>query len=53
MCRHDQKACDWLEPCGHYPEDYGADKDKAFFEMEMTLEDDTRCRLLMPTLRGQ
>ena len=33
--------CDCPEPCGCYAEGYAAGKDKAFFEMEMALQDET------------
>ena len=33
--------CDCPEPCVCYAEGYAAGKDKAFFEMEMALQDDT------------
>ena len=34
-------VCDCPEPCACYAEGYAAGKDKAFFEMEMALQDDT------------
>ena len=33
--------CDCPEPGGCYTEGYAAGKDKAFFKMEMALQDDT------------
>ena len=33
--------CDCPEPCGCYAEGYAAGKDKAYFEIEMALRDDT------------
>ena len=33
--------CDCPEPCACYAEGYAHGKDKAFFEMEMVLQDDT------------
>ena len=33
--------CDCPEPCGCYAEGYAAGKDKAYFEIEMALQDDT------------
>ena len=34
-------VCDCPEPCDCYAEGYAAGKDKAFFEIEMALQDDT------------
>ena len=41
MTDKERRLCDCPEPCGCYAEGYAAGKDKAFFEMEMALQDDT------------
>jgi len=41
MTDEDRQVCDCPEPCGCYAEGYAAGKDKAYFEMEMALRDDT------------
>ena len=41
MTEQERPLCDCPEPCGCYAEGYAAGKDKAFFEMEMALQDDT------------
>ena len=41
MTGKELSLCDCPEPCGCYAEGYAAGKDKAFFEMEMALQDDT------------
>ena len=41
MTERERPLCDCPEPCGCYAEGYAAGKDKAFFEMEMALQDDT------------
>ena len=41
MTDEERRLCDCPEPCGCYAEGYAAGKDKAFFEMEMALQDDT------------
>ena len=33
--------CDCPEPCGCFAEGYAVGKDKAYFEIEMALQDDT------------
>ena len=41
MTDADRPVCDCPEPCGCYAEGYAAGKDKAYFEIEMALQDDT------------
>ena len=41
MTDSDHPLCDCPEPCGCYAEGYAAGKDKAYFEIEMALQDDT------------
>ena len=41
MTERERPLCDCPEPCGCYADGYAAGKDKAFFEMEMALQDDT------------
>ena len=41
MTDTDRPLCDCPEPCGCYAEGYAAGKDKAYFEIEMALQDDT------------
>ncbi len=41
MTGQERSLCDCPEPCGCYAEGYAAGNDKAFFEMEMALQDDT------------
>ena len=41
MTDKERPLCDCPEPCDCYAEGYAAGKDKAFFEMEMALQDDT------------
>ena len=41
MVDAEHPVCDCPEPCGCYAEGYAAGKAKAYFEMEMALQDDT------------
>ena len=41
MTDRDRPLCDCPEPCACYAEGYAAGKDKAYFEIEMALQDDT------------
>ena len=41
MSASETPVCDCPEPCACYTEGYAAGKDKAYFEIEMTLQDDT------------
>ena len=41
MTDADVPVCDCPKPCACYAEGYAAGKDKAYFEMEMALQDDT------------
>ncbi len=41
MIEKERRLCDCPEPCGCYAEGYAAGKDKAFFEIEMDLQDET------------
>ena len=41
MTDAERPVCDCPEPCACYAEGYAAGKDKAFFEIEMALQDDT------------
>ena len=41
MSDRERSVCDCPEPRSCYAEGYAAGKDKAFFEMEMALRDDT------------
>ena len=41
MTNEERPLCDCPEPCGCYAEGYAAGKDKAYFEIEMALQDDT------------
>ena len=41
MTDQERPLCDCPEPCGCYAEGYAAGKDKAYFEIEMALHDDT------------
>ena len=41
MTNRERLLCDCPEPCSCYAEGYAVGKDKAFFEMEMALQDDT------------
>ena len=41
MTDKERPVCDCPESCGCYAEGYAAGKDKAFFEMDMALQDDT------------
>ena len=41
MTDTERPICDCPEPCGCYAEGYAAGKDKAYFEIEMALQDDT------------
>ena len=41
MTDTDRPLCDCPEPCACYAEGYAAGKDKAYFEIEMALQDDT------------
>ena len=40
MTVEDRPLCDCPEPCACYAEGYAAGKDKAYFEIEMSLRDD-------------
>ena len=59
MTATDRPLCDCPEPCGCYAEGYAAGKDKAYFEIEMTLQDDNHaascgcqpCRVKQACLR--
>ena len=42
MTNQERPLCDCPEPCGCYAEGYAVGKDKAYFEIEMALQDDTR-----------
>ena len=37
----ERPVCDCPEPCACYAEGYAAGKDKAYFEIQMALQDDT------------
>ncbi len=41
MTDEERALCDCPEPCGCYAEGYAAGKEKAYFEIEMALQDDT------------
>ena len=41
MTDTNRPLCDCPEPCGCYAVGYAAGKDKAYFEIEMSLHDDT------------
>ena len=41
MTSHEPPVCDCPEPCACYAEGYAAGKDKAYFEVQMALQDDT------------
>ena len=41
MTDQERPLCDCPEPCGCYAEGHAAGKDKAYFEIEMALQDDT------------
>ena len=41
MTDQERPLCDCPEPCGCYTEGYAAGKAKAYFEIEMALQDDT------------
>ena len=41
MTARERPLCDCPEPCACYAEGYAAGKDKAYFEIEMALQDDT------------
>ena len=41
MTDKERRLCDCPEPCGCYAEGYAVGKDKAYFEMELALQDDT------------
>ena len=41
MTSKERPFCDCPEPCACYAEGYAAGKDKAYFEIEMALHDDT------------
>ena len=41
MNNKEGRLCDCPEPCGCYAECYAAGKGKAFFEMEIALQDNT------------
>ena len=41
MTDQERPLCDCPEPCGCYAEGYAVGKDKAYFEIEMALQDDT------------
>ena len=59
MTATDRPLCDCPEPCGCYAEGYAAGKDKAYFEIEMALQDDNHaascgcqpCRVKQACLR--
>ncbi len=42
MTDKERPLCDCPEPCSCYAEGYASGNNKAFFEMEMALQDDTR-----------
>lgn len=41
MTDKERRLCDCPEPCGCYAEAYAVANDRAFYEMEMALQDDT------------
>ena len=59
MTDTDRPLCNCPELCGCYDEGYAAGKDKAYFETEMALQDDTHaagcgcqpCQVKRPCLR--